>query len=131
MAYEYVPREYGLFSAQLASLDPEVQLKVFEAIQNRLRYYPTSEKSPVYSKMLKPPLDCIRRIHVGRDYVIAYTVCEECRLIGCDEKLSCFYCFEEPAFRLKLISVGPRATFYKELERNWYTWLNTRAGVSE
>ena len=125
MSWGYEPREYGAFSDQLASLPPDIQLLIIEAIQTRLRIDPCSEKDPVRSKMLRGELYCIRRIHVTDEIVVAYTVCDDCRSRSCVKKLQCFYCFEEPPWRVKLLACGPWTGFYNELNSHWKTWINT------
>lgn len=125
LAYTYVPQEYGAFSDQLANLPPSIQLLIIDAIQKRLKYNPCSEKNPVRSRMLRGDLYCIRRIHVTDIILLAYTVCDDCRNMSCDEKLACFYCWEEPAYRIKLIACGPYNGFYEELKDKWRSWINT------
>ena len=83
----YVPKLYGLFEQQLQLLPRHIQREIITAIKTHLTGTPLLEKKPVYSKMLHDPLDCIRRIHVGPDYVIIYTVCDECK-ISFDRKTS-------------------------------------------
>jgi hypothetical protein len=135
LAY-FVPIESVAFGDQLASLPPDDQLLIFEAIEKRLKYYPSSEKNPVRSHMLEDDLDCIRSIHIDSIHptkllLIAYTVCNECKGTKCVEKLACFYCWDEPAYTLKLIACGYHEGFYEDLERSWRSWINYTNRVRE
>ena len=122
---QFSPKAYGVFSEQLRSLPPDIQQDVINAVNTHLKNDPTKERNPVRSKLLDPPLECIRRIHVDDNWVIAYVVCDECKNIDCDKKLGCYRCYNEPWWRVKLIAVGPWDGFYKELESSWRTWINT------
>ena len=131
LAYIYVPIESAAFNDQLASMHPDDQRLIFDAIEKRLKDNPCSEKNPVRSKMLSDDLYCLRSIHVTNFILIAYTVCNECKNIDCDKKVGCFRCWDEPAFTLKLIACGYYDGFYKDLEMSWRSWINYTNRVRE
>ena len=124
MSWRYEPKGYGAFETHLTQFGLEDKRLILDAIQNRLREDPVSEKKPVSSEMLHGLLDCIRRIHVGPSIIIAYMVCDECKRINCDSKINCLKCYAEPSWRVKMIAVLPRDTAYKELLNNWPLWIH-------
>jgi mRNA-degrading endonuclease RelE of RelBE toxin-antitoxin system len=122
-ALSYVPLENQSFRLQLEALDKSVQKEISEAIQTIVRKNPYCKRLPQREcRLLRYPLDGIRRIHVGSEYCVAYVICEECRK-DFEEKFGCFDCYKRNSYHIKLISCGPRIGFYKNVEKNYGTWL--------
>ena len=128
----YQPRMYGPFKDQFVNLPKEIKVLTIEAVNARLKIDPTNEKSPIRSEMLKADLECFRRIHITDDYVLVYTVCDECRNYImrdkkrlCVDKIRCLNCSVEPWYRIKMIYVGLWSAKYEEIIAMWRAWINT------
>lgn len=113
--------ETRFFRNQLEALDRDVKIRMSKAIMDEIKADPYSRRS----KNLRGELEGIRRIHVGPNYCVAYIVCDECRKRGYESKILCLDCHERQWYHIKLVSCGPREDFYKNLQKNWRTWMGT------
>jgi mRNA-degrading endonuclease RelE of RelBE toxin-antitoxin system len=70
-ALSYVPLENQSFRLQLEALDKSVQKEISEAIQTIVRKNTYCKRFPQREcRLLRYPLDGIRRIHVGAEYCV-------------------------------------------------------------
>jgi len=122
MTITYTLLEYAPFRSQFDGLNKKVQVEMTKAIL-RLRTEPYCREC----KTLDWELKGIRRIHVGPKYCVAYIVCEECKNESYEAKFGCFDCYKRHWYHIKLISCGPREGFYKNLKKNWESWMKTVA----
>ena len=125
MTLRYNLLEYGFFRSQLSCFPLDVQVAISQEIL-KLEVNPCDPKS---CKALEWDLDGIWRIHVGRInnilYCVAYVVCEDCMKRGFREKFNCLDHHKRHWYDIKLLSCGRRDEFYKDLSKNWVTWMQT------